>query len=129
MTPPPAVNLEAPDSQVMLEADPVLIRHALFNVIHNAALAAPGSPVAVSLASGQEHGISGWRLAVSDFGRGLTPEIKAKLFTPFFSTREGGTGLGLSVTQHIVLQHGGSIRAENNAGGGALFVIWLPAKN
>jgi signal transduction histidine kinase len=64
---------------------------------------------------------------VSDRGSGIKPEVAAKLFTPFFTTRSGGTGLGLSVTQHIVAQHGGSIRAENNPGGGARFVIWLPA--
>lgn len=125
----PTVTLEAPDGEVMLEADPVLIRHALFNLIHNAAQAAPGDPVVVSLAGEQRGGVPGWRLAVADSGPGLTPEVAAKLFTPFFTTRAGGTGLGLSVAQHIALQHGGSIRAENKPGGGALFIIWLPAQS
>lgn len=125
----PTVSLEAPDGEVMLEADPVLIRHALFNLIHNAAQAAPGEPVTVSLAAEQRGGVSGWRLAVADSGPGLTPAVAAKLFTPFFTTRAGGTGLGLSVAQHIALQHGGSIRAENKPGGGALFIIWLPAQS
>ena len=127
MTSNPVVTLEAPDSDVMLEVDPVLIRHALFNLLHNAVLASPGTPVLVSLASEEVRGSPGWCLSVADCGSGLTPEVKAKLFTPFFTTRDGGTGLGLSVAQHIVLQHGGSIRAENKPDGGALFVIWLPA--
>jgi len=123
----PAMTLDAPDHDVMLEVDPVLFRHALFNLIHNATLAAPGSPVMVSLAEEEAHGVSGWRLTVADCGPGLTPKVKAKLFTPFFTTRTGGTGLGLTVAQHIMLQHGGSIHAENRPDGGALFILWLPA--
>ncbi|MBI5921146.1 MAG: HAMP domain-containing histidine kinase [Betaproteobacteria bacterium] len=123
----PSMVFEAPDGDVMLEVDPVLIRHALFNVLHNAALAAPESPVVVTLTAEEVHGVAGWRISVADSGIGLAPEVKAKLFTPFFTTREGGTGLGLTVAHHIVLQHHGSIHAENKPDGGALFVIWLPA--
>ena len=125
----PNVSFEAPDGEVMLAADPVLIRHALFNLIHNAAQAGPGLPVAVALSAELRSGIPGWRLAVADSGPGMTPEVAAKLFTPFFTTRAGGTGLGLSVAQHIALQHGGSISAENKPGGGALFTVWLPAQS
>lgn len=124
----PAVTFEAPAEEVLLEADPVLIRHALFNLIHNASLAKPGGTVIVSLSREQHQTIVGWRLAVADCGSGLMPEVGDKLFTPFFTTRKGGTGLGLSVAQHIVLQHGGSIHAENQPAGGALFIIWLPEK-
>ena len=123
----PAVNVTAPEGDAMLNADPVLIRHALFNLVHNAVLAAPLSPVEVSLVPEQRGDIPGWQLTVADLGGGFTPEALAKLFTPFFTTRPGGTGLGLSVAQHIALQHGGSISAENRPGGGALFTLWLPA--
>jgi len=123
----PNMILESPDTDVRLHVDPVLIRHALFNVIHNAALAAPESPVVVSLWPGEVRGVAGWRISVADSGAGLAPEVMAKLFTPFFTTREGGTGLGLTVAHHIVLQHHGTIHAENKPDGGALFVIWLPA--
>jgi signal transduction histidine kinase len=124
----PAVALEAPDNDVVLRADPVLIRHALFNLIHNAALAAPEGPVVVSLVSEARKGRKGWAIAVSDSGAGINPAVAAKLFTPFFTTRPGGTGLGLSVAQQIAVQHGGSIHAENKSSGGARFVIWLPAQ-
>jgi signal transduction histidine kinase len=122
----PAVEFEEPNVEVFLEADPVLLRHALFNLIHNASLASPGGTVVVSLSREQHLTLAGWRLAVADSGPGLTEEVIGKLFTPFFTTRKGGTGLGLSVAQDIVLQHGGSIRAENRLAGGALFIIWLP---
>ncbi|MBI3373800.1 MAG: HAMP domain-containing histidine kinase [Betaproteobacteria bacterium] len=123
----PDVTLAAPDHPLMLDADPVLMRHALFNLIHNAALSEPKGPVVVSLAHDDSKDVPGCRIAVSDRGSGIKPEVAARLFTPFFTTRSGGTGLGLSVTQHIVAQHGGSIHAGNNPGGGARFVIWLPA--
>jgi signal transduction histidine kinase len=124
----PAVTLEAPGTPVMIEVDPVLVRHALFNLIHNAAEAGPTGPVAVSMALNTRHGVPGCSLTVTDSGPGLKPEVMAKLFTPFFTTRSGGTGLGLSVAQHIAALHGGSIHAENRPQGGACFTIWLPVQ-
>jgi signal transduction histidine kinase len=123
----PDVSLDAPDQSLTVNADPVLMRHALFNLIHNAALSEPRGPVVVSLARDRRNDTPGCRVTVIDSGSGLKPEVAVKLFTPFFTTRPGGTGLGLSVAQHIVVQHGGSIQAENNPGGGARFVIWVPA--
>lgn len=123
----PAVTLESPDGPMMLLADPVLIRHALFNLIHNAVLAGPAGPVVVSLAPEERQSLPGYRIAVSDCGPGIVPDVAAKLFTPFFTTRSGGTGLGLSVAQHIVVMHGGSIDFQNRPEGGARFIIWLPA--
>ncbi len=120
------VTLETPESPMMLEVDPVLIRHALFNLIHNAVEAAPKMPVAVSLTLDTRDGVTGCRLTVADTGPGLKPNVMAKLFTPFFTTKPSGTGLGLSVAQHIAVLHGGSIRAENRAEGGSCFTIWLP---
>lgn len=123
----PPVIFEESDQPVTMKVDPVLIRNALFNLIHNAAQADPIGPVVVSLALDERDGVPGCRLTVSDNGSGLTPEVTAKLFTPFFTTRPGGTGLGLSIAQHIAAQHGGNIHAENKPGGGARFIIWLPA--
>jgi signal transduction histidine kinase len=125
----PAIAFVPPadEADCGLRADPVLLRHALFNLIHNAAQADPAGPVEVLLARRKsQSGQDGYELAVADHGPGLSAEAMKKLFTPFFSTRPGGTGLGLSVAQHIVVQHGGTIRAEANPGGGARFVVWLP---
>lgn len=116
-----------PDRDVVLELDPVLIRHALFNLINNAAQANQGGPVTVGLAFKLREDVAGWTITVSDHGPGLSPEVMAHLFTPFFSTREGGTGLGLPVVHQIVVQHGGQVLAENKPEGGARFEIWLPA--
>jgi signal transduction histidine kinase len=124
----PTITLQAPEASVMLNVDPVLIRHALFNVIHNAAEAGPERPVVVSVAPDVQNSVPGFRVTVSDSGPGFAPEVMAKLFTPFFTTRPGGTGLGLSVAQHIAVLHGGSIRAENKPDGGASLTIWLPGQ-
>ena len=70
--------------------------------------------------------MAGCSIEVSDSGPGIAPEVKAKLFTPFFTTRPGGTGLGLSVVQHIAVRHRGHVHAENGSNGGARFTLWLP---
>jgi len=68
-------------------------------------------------------------ISVADSGPGLSPEVADRVFEPFFSTKEvgEGLGLGLSLSYGIIRDMGGSIRAENRAGGGAVFVITLPA--
>ena len=123
------VVFEEPGEGVILNVDPVLVRHALFNLIHNAILAAPEDIVTVSLTFEESEGVPGYQLSVSDSGGGFSDEVAAKLFKPFFTTRlhPHGTGLGLSVAQHIIMKHGGSIRAENLPARGARFSIWLPA--
>ena len=71
-------------------------------------------------------GSPGVLLSVTDSGGGFDRETAAKLFKPFFTTRASGTGLGLSVAQHIAMKHGGVVLAENLPAGGARFSIWLP---
>ncbi len=62
----------------------------------------------------------------ADNGPGIPPERLPHLFTPFFTTKSRGTGLGLAVSQRIIAQHGGTIRAESTPGQGALFHVYLP---
>jgi PAS domain S-box-containing protein len=64
--------------------------------------------------------------AVQDTGPGFRDEDLPKIFQPFYTKRRGGTGLGLSIVQRIVEQHGGSIRAGNRIGGGAIVSVRLP---
>lgn len=124
-----AVDFSEPEESIMLNVDPVLMRQALFNLIHNAVLAAPGSPVRVSLERMDRAQKAGVLLGVADSGPGFSQETAAKLFKPFFTTRSSGTGLGLSVAQHIAMKHGGLVIAENLPEGGARFSIWLPLEH
>ena len=122
------VTFAESESNVKINVDPVLIRHALFNFIHNAILAAPDKPVAISFVTEKHEGVSGYLLSVTDMGGGFTEDMAKKLFKPFFTTRVGGTGLGLAVAQLIAMKHGGIVRAENICGCGARFSIWLPSE-
>jgi signal transduction histidine kinase len=114
--------------ELMMEVDPVLMRHAVFNLIHNAVLAAPDQTVTVEFSAEAGEGTPGVCISVTDRGPGLSEEAQRKLFTPFFTTRSNGTGLGLPVARHIAMKHGGQLRGTNQPGGGARFSIWLPSK-
>jgi signal transduction histidine kinase len=66
------------------------------------------------------------RIAIADTGPGIPPENLDRIFEPYFTTKEGGTGLGLTLTRRIVQEHRGTIQAANNPEGGARFTIHLP---
>jgi len=123
------VELDLPTSPVVLSIDPILMRHALFNLLTNAAYASEDKQVVViSLKKAVQVGIgaAGWSLSVLDHGKGIAPEILPKLFEPFFTTRTDGTGLGLPVVQHVALLHQGLVTVQSLPEGGTQFAIWLP---
>jgi signal transduction histidine kinase len=66
-------------------------------------------------------------LSVIDNGKGIPQEVLARIFEPFFSTKQAGTGLGLPTTRRIILAHGGTLTAESAVGRGTRFTIRLPA--
>jgi len=70
---------------------------------------------------------SGISIRVRDFGRGVAPEDLPKVFDSFFSTKQRGMGLGLSIARTIVEAHGGRIWVENGSSAGAMFHVELPA--
>jgi signal transduction histidine kinase len=65
------------------------------------------------------------QVLVDDDGPGMATETAEKIFDPFFSTKEGGTGLGLALTLQIVREHGGTLAVESSPGHGARFVVTL----
>ena len=66
-------------------------------------------------------------LSVSDNGPGLSPEVQQRLFESFFSTKQSGLGMGLTIVQQIVERHHGEVHAQNVPGGGAVFRVTMPA--
>ena len=124
------VELKLPEEPVVLTIDPILIRHALFNLLLNAAQAtAEGEGgIVISLERGEdrERNLPGWTLAVTDHGRGMSPEVMEKIFVPFYTTRSDGTGLGLPVVQHVALLHDGQVTVSSEPGHGTRFAMWLP---
>ena len=123
------VEIELPEPPPMLYIDRILVSHALFNLINNAAQASlDRKPIRIRLFP-QEHEkrhLPGWCLTVQDHGPGVPDRILEKIYTPFFTTRAEGTGLGLTVVQHVAIVHEGEISAANTADGGAIFALWLP---
>jgi signal transduction histidine kinase len=113
------------DEDLVLDADPRKLRQALLNVVLNAIQASPrGSNVQVHVA----RDCDGARLTVRDEGVGMTPEVLERIRKPYFTTKEGGTGLGLAVARGLVEQHGGSLEFKSSPRIGTTATIHLPMK-
>lgn len=107
-----------------VQADRDQIKQALLNLFFNACQAMPsGGKIDVAVEKESDEFL---RLTVRDTGPGFFPDHIGKLFTPFFTTKENGTGLGLALSYAIVERHGGTLRAENHPEGGALLTLRLP---
>ena len=118
----------AEDPWVMGDA-PRLIR-ALENLLENAIQHSPRNGTVAVRASRPQTGDRGYcRCEVLDQGPGFPPEHIDKLFSPFFTRRQGGTGLGLTIAKKIVEDAGGLIGLSNNREGGARVCVFLPASN
>jgi two-component system, NtrC family, nitrogen regulation sensor histidine kinase NtrY len=116
-----------PDTLPPVLLDSLQMRRVFVNLLDNALEALAGEPspelrIRCELARDETMA----RLTMSDTGRGIAPEDRARLFTPYFSTRKNGTGLGLAISSRIVADHGGYITAEPNSPKGTRFVIELP---
>jgi signal transduction histidine kinase len=106
-----------------VDADPLLLHKALENLIINALDAMPsGGVLTVRTRRKGENA----ELEISDTGTGLTSEERARLFTPYSTTKPHGTGLGLAIVQAVVTDHGGTVEVESAPGKGTTFRIVLP---
>jgi signal transduction histidine kinase len=127
--------IDLPQKELTVQADPYALRQALGNLIRNALEAMPGGgELAVKVRSdgAESGGAFGGRagmveIIVQDTGPGVPHDDIDRIFTPFFSQKEGGTGLGLALVQKTVLALGGRVGVENREGGGACFSIRLPS--
>jgi nitrogen fixation/metabolism regulation signal transduction histidine kinase len=108
-------------------ADSEAIKRALANLIDNAAEATQDSMLReIEISTAVVPGRDAVEIVIGDTGPGVTPELKEKLFLPYFSTKKRGTGLGLAIVGRIVEDHHGSIRVEENEPTGARFILELP---
>jgi PAS domain S-box-containing protein len=103
--------------------DERFMKQALLNLIKNAQAAMPGGG---TLTIRTERGDSELRISVSDTGTGIGEENLSKIFEPYFTTRETGSGLGLTLVYKIVREHRGEITVKSREGAGACFSISLP---
>lgn len=111
--------------------DPEQLQEVLVNLILNACEAmSSGGVLTIRETRGQAASVGPVVLvSVSDTGPGIPASIQNKVFQPFFSTKEEGTGLGLSLASRIVKEHGGWISLHSREGAGATFIITLPLKD
>jgi PAS domain S-box-containing protein len=129
-------EVDMPDHVPMIRASATQIRQVILNLITNASEALQGREgrVAVQLVEVHPNGSKGTeqsqghhlRLVVSDTGSGMSDEVQARIFDPFYSTKGAGRGLGLASVQGIVRSHGGKIEIATAPGRGSRFEIQLP---
>ena len=112
----------------MVEADPIQIQQVLINLVVNAFEAMPETPVSTREVeiNTQQNADGAVRVSVRDYGVGVSPKTRSRLFEQFFTTKAEGLGMGLAIARSIVEAHAGTIDAENAEGGGARFHFTLP---
>ncbi len=106
---------------VALDRD--MFKQALLNLLLNAQQAMPGGGEITLLARAEAEAVV---FELIDTGCGMSPEVLAKAFRPFYSTHSGGNGLGLPTTRKIIQSHGGTIDVQSEVGRGTKFTIRLP---
>ncbi len=130
------IEFEPPRGGVTVEGDADLLHRALFNLVLNGVQhAGVGGTVRVEVGPMEAEALPGGlvltepvRVAVSDTGPGIDAEDLPRLFDPFFSRREGGTGLGLALVHRAGEAHNGTVFVEPGNGGGARFEVYLPTR-
>ena len=123
------LRLELPPDPIWVDADRAQLGQILLNLVRNAGEASEApAEVTISARLIAEESVAEERvlLEVVDQGHGVDPDRLERIFEPYFTTRERGHGLGLSVVREIVSRHGGSIEVESKPGAGTRFRIELP---
>ncbi|MEE2828448.1 MAG: ATP-binding protein [Myxococcota bacterium] len=119
------VDVAIPDGLPEVQVDAGQLRQALLNILRNAVEAmnaADGGSLRVT-AGVMEGGVV---LEIGDDGPGMDAELVSRIFDPFFSTKDTGSGLGLPITHQVSAEHGGRIECRSTPGDGTTFSIWLP---
>jgi nitrogen fixation/metabolism regulation signal transduction histidine kinase len=123
----PAIQcrLEVDESLGAIAADPELLHRAISNLVLNAMDAMPqgGSLSLLSRREPQKVVIE-----VADTGTGLTPEECARIFTPYYTSKQHGSGLGLAIVQSVISDHGGTITVRSHPRKGTAFIIEFPER-
>ncbi|HEU4428772.1 MAG TPA: ATP-binding protein [Myxococcota bacterium] len=118
------------DPRASGSGDHAMLRAALENLVLNAVQAMSayerGEPHALAVRVSPLAGASGFAISVEDTGPGVSPELRERIFFPFFTTRASGSGIGLAWVQKAVAAHGGSVGVADRPGGGARFTLYIP---
>jgi two-component system nitrogen regulation sensor histidine kinase NtrY len=122
------IDLGEIDPSVTLAVDRAQMKRVFANLFTNAIQAmSEGGLLTVRADRVKKAGMSYWRIAVSDTGKGIPEKDMDSIFDPYFTTRKDGTGLGLAIVQRVVFDHQGNVWAESDGSTGTTFFIDLPA--
>jgi len=122
------LNINAPESRIMIDADPRRVERIMRNLLANAVDHSEGKPINIKVRANE----SSVSISVRDFGVGLAPQHIERVFDRFWradpsrSRIRGGTGLGLSIAREDAELHGGGIKVWGEIGNGSNFVLTLP---
>lgn len=123
--PPVTLQTNLDEHTGTIEADEELLYRVVSNLVLNAVDAMPdGGTITLAAQPAQDEVV----IEVRDTGLGMTPEESARLFTPYYTTKQHGTGLGLAIAQSVVSDHHGTITVESVKGSGSAFIIRLPRR-
>lgn len=122
------ITVDCPNSKLELSMDAKMVEQVLINLVKNAMEAVKDQTSRdIVLSARRER--NELILSVEDTGRGIPQDQMESIFVPFFSTRESGTGIGLSFSQHIMRMHGGQIRVSSLPGKGSEFQLIFSSRN
>jgi PAS domain S-box-containing protein len=129
------LTIDVPPNLPLVRGNAALLRQVVMNLITNGsdALREKGGEISVTLGpvrapkqSGEGPGGEFLRLEIRDSGCGMSDDVQAKIFDPFFSTKQAGRGMGLAAVRGIIQSHGGMIRVQSAVGVGSCFEVLLP---
>jgi signal transduction histidine kinase len=120
------LRLQRPDTPVMVNLDARLIKQAVLNLMINGLQAMTQGPGELILRLSTDNDAA--RIDVIDTGPGIDPQTLAKIFEAYYTTKRGGTGLGLAMAKRIVDEHGGKLTVASEPGKGSDFAISLPMR-
>src|SRR4051794_33674448 len=117
------LRLRKTDNPIIANVDPKLIKQAVLNLMLNAMQAMPNGGEMILSASNHDRDAI---IDIIDTGSGIPPEAQAKIFQAYYSTKKGGTGLGLAMAKRIAEEHGGQLSVRSEMGKGSDFSIQIP---
>jgi two-component system, NtrC family, sensor histidine kinase PilS len=123
------VNTHLTDGPLFIQANKIEIRQVIWNLILNAVQAMPeGGILRVEARHSEIEGRNGAEIRIGDTGCGIRDQDLQRIFEPFYTTRDTGTGLGLAVVSRIMEAYRGRIHMQSEPGKGTVFTIWLPVQ-
>ena len=120
-----SISYEIQDGEMTLFADRMLMEQVFINIIKNASEACTWQPSPEIKVHIYKNAFQNPVIVVSDNGCGILPDVQDKIFVPFFTTKAGGSGIGLSICRQIIVSHGGNITVESEPNQGARVIMSL----